>query len=149
MKNSKIILQHLYSHHPKYLYSRCYRKILALLPPTMQKHILYIYKKDQILYFVFDHPAFVMEFNYNKKHINDVLKLAKTEILECKKLEYSQCKSYYKFTTTTKKQHTLSYQRYTEKAKGTFEIFTKNEKLKNIFMKIKKQIQKNGTPAND
>ncbi len=148
MKNPKTILQHLYSNHPKFWQSRCFRKILSLLPPRFQQQILYIYLKNKTLYFVFSHPAFAMEFNYNKKVINEVLKLAKQNIHECKGLEFTHYKAYNKFIPTKQEEPTPS-QCYCEKAKGNFTIYTTNEALAKIFIKIKEQIQKNGTPAND
>ncbi len=90
-----------------------------------------------------------MEFNYNKKVINDVLKLAKQKIDECQGLEFTHYKAYNKFISTKKEESLPLYQRYSEKAKGSFTIFTNNEKLANILIKIKEQIQKNGTTAND
>ncbi len=107
----------------------------------MQKQILYIYKKDDTLFFVLKHPGFVMEFNYNKKHINDVLNLLRKKSDLCKDLQVSKIKNYYKFVAEPKPPQPKPLQRYKERAKGEFEIQTQNEELRQILEKIRQRIQ--------
>ncbi|SMC10093.1 hypothetical protein [Nitratiruptor tergarcus] len=143
MKNPNTIFSHLYSNQPKFVYQRCFQRIMKLLPQRFQDHILYIYKKQGTLYFVLNHPGFVMEFNYNKKHINEVLKLAKKEYIYCQNLEFSQIKCYAKFRPPKQEQSQTSLQKYKERAKGEFAIEVKNEKLAEILLRIKESIKKN------
>ena len=149
MKEPATIFKHLYSHHPKFWQSRCFAKILSLLPPKFKDHILYIYQKNSILYFVFNHPAFRAEFNYNKKHINEILKLAKQKIQECQALTFTQIRAYDKFIPPKVELTPPSSQCYSERAKGDFVIYPKNKELSLLLSKIKEQIQKNGSFAKD
>ncbi len=113
------------------------------MPKRFRDQILYIYKKQGVLYFVLKHPGFVMEFNYNKKHINEVLKLAKKEYLFCKDLEFTQIKCYAKFQPPMQEQSANSPQRYSERATGVFKVEVENEKLASIFARIKEAIKNN------
>ncbi len=149
MKNPTTIFKHLYSHHPKFWQSRCFRKILSLLPPRFKDHILYLYQKNGTLYFVFNHPAFAMEFNYNKKPINDILKLAKEKIEECQILTFTHIKGYHKFVAPQEPYSPPPLQQYKEQAQGEFTIYTTDEKLSTLLAHIKDQIKKNASSANN
>ncbi len=127
---------------PKYIEQRCFRKLIALLPPRMQEHILYAYRRGEILYFVLKHPGFVMEFNYNKKHINEVLKLLQSRYPQCQKLKITTIKGYHKFIPQPQEQPSPLL-RYTERALGNFTIATQNEELRALLEKIQEAIKKN------
>ncbi len=109
----------------------------------MQKQILYIYKKGQTLYFVLSHPGFLMEFNYNKKHINEVLNLLAERFEACKDIEISQIKAYHKYIPPTSPPRPKPLQRYKERAHGEFEVTTENEELKRLLEQIRQRIKSN------
>jgi len=110
----------------------------------MQEALLYIYKRGATLYFVFKHSGFVMEFNYSKNHINELLKLLQKEYPHCQDLHITTLKAYDKFVPTTQKPPPYR-SLYTERAKGDFEINTDNKEIEEILQKIKKAIRKNGS----
>ncbi len=107
----------------------------------MQRQVHYIYKKGGTLYFVLTHPGFLMEFNYNKKHINEVLNLLQKRFDACKDIEISQIKAYHKYTPPTPPPKPKPLQRYKERAKGEFEICTQNEELRKLLEQIRQRIK--------
>ncbi len=109
----------------------------------MQKRILYIYKKGETLYFVLAHPGFLMEFNYNKKHINEVLNLLSKRFKACEDIKISHIKAYHKYIPPPPPKKPKPIQRYKERALGEFEIATKNEELQKIFEQIRQRIRDN------
>ncbi len=132
----------------KYFEQRCFKQLASLLPPRMREHLLYIYKKGETLYFVFKHPGFVMEFNYSKNHINELLKMLQKEHPECQELQIRTLKSYHKFTIEEEVPTKPKFI-YTEQARGEFEIRSRNQQLKELLEKIKEAIRKNAASAKD
>lgn len=109
----------------------------------MQKQILYIYKKGDTLYFVLTHPGFLMEFNYNKKHINEVLNLLAERFEACSDIKISHIKAYHKYTPPAAPPKPKPLQRYKERARGEFEITTENEEFKKLLERIRQRIKSN------
>ena len=87
MKNVKSILNHIFPTSKKIEEHRCFSKILSLFPKNLKEHTIFCYKRDKTLFFVVDHPAIKMEFNYNQKLINELLNIAKKNVKECKDLD--------------------------------------------------------------
>ncbi|BCD67670.1 hypothetical protein [Nitratiruptor sp. YY09-18] len=144
MKNPSHIFTHLFPQKKRFFTQKCLNKLISLLPSSFKEHILYAYTKGNILYFVFDHPAFKMEFNYSKKDINDILKILRSHDPYCSDLCVKDLRAYYKFLPREEKK-IKKICRYTEKAQGDFEIATTNKELQEIFQKIKDAIKKNGS----
>ncbi len=144
MKKKKNILSHLFSNPIKLQEHKCLNRLKALLPKRFQQSLVSIYKKGHILYFVFNHQGLVMEFNYIKKDINELLKMVQMHDKNCTLLEIKQIKSYAKFQTKAPTQKQKSIQRYRERSRATFEIVPSNPELKMLLQKIKEAIKKNG-----
>ena len=144
MKNPSIIFSHLFSNKQKFFTQKCLSKLTTLLPKRFGEHLHYSYVKNHTLYFVFDHPAFVMEFNYSKKDINDVLKLLRQKSGYCRDLDVQNIKAYYKFLPSVQ-EHLPSILRYTERATGNFTIHTDNPKIRELMLKIQEAIRRNAT----
>ena len=147
MKNIKSILNHTFPKNSKLDEHRCFNKILSLFPQNLKKHILFCYKRDKTLFFVLDHPAIKMEFNYNQKLINELLNLAKTKIEECKEIKFNSFKTFISNKTLPKKVETKKIDTYFEKSNGNFSIYSENSEIRSIFEKIRdkiKEIKENG-----
>jgi hypothetical protein len=140
MKNPKTILAHLFENPSKFYEQRCFNRLKSLLPKTLQEAILYIYRRNDVLYFVLKHPGYVMEVNYNKNLIKELLTLLKSKELYCNEIEISRIKAYAKFVPK-KEVATKPMQRYEERASGNFES---SKEFAHIFEKIKKAIKANG-----
>jgi len=142
MKNVKSILNHIFPIKKRFNEHKCFHKIVSLLPKNLKEHVLFCYIKNGTLFFVLDHPGIKMEFNYNKKLINELLNIAQKNILECNDLKIKDFKSF----ISHKKKELISIKTnstYYEKAKGDFEIFAKKDEIKSIFEKIQKAIKNN------
>ncbi len=140
MKDPKTILTHLFENPLKFQQQRCFSKLKRLLPKNLQESIHYIYKRQKTLYFVLKHPGFVIELNYNKKLIKELLTLLRNKERFCKNIEIEQIKAYAKYTRK-KESQIKPMQRYTERAKGEFED---SKEFGEIFQKIKEAIKANG-----
>ncbi|NPA04427.1 MAG: hypothetical protein GXO61_06150 [Epsilonproteobacteria bacterium] len=140
MKEPASIFHRLFSNHKFYRRHKCLSRLISLLPTTMQEQIHYAYLKGKTLFFVLKHPGYVMEFNYNKKVINQVLSKLKRGYPFCEDVEVRAIQVYDKFIP---QKDTIcdTEKTYTERAKGEFEIKTDDPELKELFIKIKKAIQ--------
>ena len=145
MKKSSNIITHLKNQplYSKLKTVKCFEKIKSLLPPRLSCAILFIYIKNDILFFVLNHPGYKMEFNYNLNLIKGVLKELKKRELVCKDLVFKDVKAFVsnKIDLEENKNQTEEKLTYKERATGDFEIKTDNENLKNIFQNIKKVIK--------
>ena len=147
MKNVKSILNHIFPTSKKIEEHRCFSKILSLFPKNLKEHTIFCFKRDKTLFFVIDHPAIKMEFNYNQKLINELLNIAKKNVKECKDLDITGYKAFISNKISQKKSPIKKNQTYKEKSKGEFEVLTRNEEIKEILENIKKriiEINKNG-----
>ncbi len=140
MKTAKSIIEHL-KHHPqnsKVLEIACYEKVKAMLPPHLAKAVLFIYKKNQTLYFVLNHPGMKMEFNYKHSLIKNLLNKLKDFDENCKDIAITEIKSFVSNKIQAKKVIKPVIRRYyREKATGSFENKAQNEELKAIFENIR------------
>jgi len=140
MKTAKSIIEHL-KRHPrniKVLEIACYEKLKSMLPSHLVSAILFIYKKNQTLYFVLNHPGMKMEFHYKHSLIKTLLNKLKYFDENCKDIEVTEVKSFVSNKIQPKKVTKPPMRReYREKATGTFENKAQNEELKVIFEDIK------------
>ena len=125
----------------------CYNKLLSILPPRFQKALAFFYIKNGTLFGGLSHPGYKMELNYNKDLIKTLLSQISSFDKECEKV-FKEVKDVQffvsKFHTPKKVEIDLkTIPHYQELAKGEFEIKTKNEQLKEIFLKIKEDIERN------
>jgi len=145
MKSSKSIINHLIK---KPSYSKmgeklCYQKIADALPPHISKSILFIYRKNQTLFFVLSHSGIKMEFDYKHNLIKSLLNKIKNIDKSCSDIEITTIKSFVsnKVQKTQSPKESRKVLRYKERAKGEFEIKIQSENLKKIFQEIKSQIK--------
>ncbi len=146
MKNSNNIIIHLKNqpYYKKIKNIECFNKIKSLLPPKLSNSILFIYIKNQTLFFVLTHPGYKMEFNYNVNLIKRLLKELKKRDKNCQNLNIKDIKT---FVTNkiniqkTENNNKNSKIYYNERAKGNFKILTNNQKLKTRFLEIQKIIK--------
>jgi len=140
MKTAKSIIKHLKQHprNIKVLEMACYKKLKSLLPLQLQSAILFIYKKNQTLYFVLNHPGMKMEFHYKHSLINTLLKKLKELDENCKDIEITKIDSFVSNKIPLKKEQEVKIRRYfTEKSTGKFENKAKTEEIKLLFEEIK------------
>ena len=76
MKNAQSIISHLKQDPSlKNLQkTESYKKLLSLLPGNLSKAVRFMYNKNQVLFFVLDHPGYKMEFHYKLSLIKGLLK---------------------------------------------------------------------------
>ncbi len=139
MKSSNEIIAHIIKspQNKKILQKRCFEKLKNLLPPHLKNAILFMYIKNQTLFFVLNHPGMKMEFNYKHNLIKDLLNKIKEIDKDCKDIEIKNIKSFVSNLIEPKKDSYISNIKYKERAKGDFEILAKDEKLKDIFKQIR------------
>ncbi|NPA56488.1 MAG: hypothetical protein GXO19_01990 [Epsilonproteobacteria bacterium] len=102
---------------------------------------LYLYRRNRTLYFVFKHPGFVMEINYNKKLIKDLLTLLRERYKVCRHIEIEQIRAYAKFLPPEEKSGRERWEEsYEEWATGNF---PSSENFPELFEKIKEAIRRN------
>ncbi len=140
MKKSSNIISHLKNQplYSKLKTVKCFEKIKSLLPPRLSNAILFVYIKNDILFFVLNHPGYKMEFNYNLNLIKGVLKELKKRESVCKDLVFKNIKAFVsnKIDLEENKNQTEKKLIYKERATGDFEIKTNNKKLRQIFQNI-------------
>ena len=149
MKTAKSIITHL-KRHPrniKVLEIACYEKVKSMLPLHLQSAILFIYKKNQTLYFVLNHPGMKMEFHYKHILIKTLLNKLKDFDENCKDLDITEVKSFVSNKIPLNVVEEKKVQRYyREKSTGTFENKAENEEIKELFEEIKTMLmEKNDT----
>ncbi len=140
MKTAKSIIAHL-KRNPrnfKILEIACYEKVKSMLPSHLQSAILFIYKKNQTLYFVLNHPGMKMEFHYKHSLIKTLLNKLKELDENCKELDITEVNSFVSNKIFPKIEEEKKIQRfYREKSTGKFEIKAENAEIKALFEEIK------------
>ena len=146
MKDSKTIISHLKKHPSlKTLEQKeCFDMLIKLLPNSLSDFIKFLYIKNDILFFVLKHPSAKMEFNYKRNLIKDILKKIESFHPKCKCINLKEIKAFVSNKKELKpeifKNATIFYK---ERSLGDFTNKTKDEKLHEIFEKIRKEILKN------
>ncbi len=150
MKRSDKIIAHL-TRKPlfqKIGEKKCVEKIIAVLPPHLQKAVMFTYIKNGTLFFVLNHPGMKMEFNYKITLIKTLLKKIKDIDPLCADMQIADVRAF----VTNKIDFDPpppppSKFRYKERAKGTFYNFAVHPELKALFAQIKEEIRRNGATA--
>ncbi len=110
----------------------------------LQRMIKFAYIKNNILFFVLDHPGAKQEFDNNIQSIKSALKFAKPEA--CRELNIADIKAFVTHTPSRNKppmQQKQTKQIYPERAEGNFEVTVCDETLKEIFTSIRTIIKGN------
>jgi len=156
MKNASQIISTI-QQKPQYkriLTYKCVDKLKSALLPTIQRNIKYGYIKNSILYFViassinkYDKDNII---NTIKMILNSPMILESDKFLECTNTNIQDIKIYtdfkprFKYTLYSTSSH---IDKYGERSTGNFNINIKNEKLKEIMIKIQNIIKKNNNDA--
>ncbi|MFT7004666.1 MAG: hypothetical protein ACJAWW_002030 [Sulfurimonas sp.] len=143
MKNSAQILQFI-QHRPQFSKLskyRCIKKIQSLFSPALQKMIKFAYIKNDILFFVLNHPGAKQEFDNNIQNIKSALKFVNPD--ECIDVNVTDIKAFVTNKPVKKLElfKTDSRQEYKERATGNFKIDIKEEKLRNLAESIQNIIK--------
>jgi len=114
------------SFEQKLAFNRSLLRLKLTLPQRLRESVRFMYVKEKTLFFVLDHPALVMEFNYNHLSlIKDLLTKFDFEGL-------GDIKSVKCFATNKIKSDDTqdSSNTYTEHSKGTFKNHLQDDRLK-------------------
>jgi len=138
MKNSAQILQFI-QHKPQFSKLskyKCIKKIQSIFSPALQKMIKFAYFKNDILFFVLNHPGAKQEFDNNIQSIKSALKFVSPD--ECSEVTVTDIKAF--VTNKPIKKITLfktdSEEKYPERATGDIKVNIKEEKLRNLIQSI-------------
>ena len=142
MKNINIVLDHLITNplYSKLKHQKCFDLIKKSLPEPLQKGILFMYVKNDTLFFALKHPAFKMEFDYKLSLIKTLLSSLPPLQEACKTYKIKRIKTFVSKFTTQSETKTDTVPRYKECATGLFEIKAEDKAIKEKFEIIKRQI---------
>ncbi len=140
MKSAKSIIEHLL-HQPqnsKILQMACFEKVKSMLPAHLQAAIMFIYKKNNTLFFVLNHPGMKMEFHYKHTLIKTLLNKLQELDSNCQELDIKEVKSFVSNKIPPAKPTEKKEPRYfVEKSKGAFDNHAKDPKLQALFEEIR------------
>ena len=126
---------------------KCIDTIRLSFNAPLQRMIKFAYIKNNILFFVLNHPGAKQEFDNNIQSIKSALKFAKPDA--CQELNITDIKAFVTHTPSRNKpvmQQKQIKQIYHERAEGNFEISVKDEKLNQLIKSIRDIIkEKNAT----
>ncbi len=115
---------------------KCIKKIQSIFTPAVQKMIKFAYIKNNILFFVLNHPAGKQEFDNNIQSIKSALKLYKPD--ECKEIILDDIRAFVTHTPKIQIKSTIIKKEiYKERSLGNFEVNVKDEKLSELIKSIK------------
>ena len=141
MKNSTQILSHL-QHRPQFArltHYACIRSVQRLFPPHLQRMIRFAYIRNEILFFVFNHPGAKQEFDIIIDSIKTPLKRYPPQT--CDASTFTDIRAF----VTHKQQISPTFERsteldYEERSHGTFSNHSTNQKVHDIIEKIRHTI---------
>ncbi|SFP06341.1 hypothetical protein [Hydrogenimonas thermophila] len=144
MKNINVVLNHLVTNplYSRLKHQKCFDLIKKSLPEPLQKGILFMYVKNDTLFFALKHPAFKMEFDYKLSLIKTLLSSLPPLQESCKNYNIKKIKTFVSKFTTQSEVKTDTIPKYKECATGLFEIKAQNDDIKEKFEIIKRQITK-------
>ena len=119
---------------------KCIQRVQSIFVPALQRMIKFAYIKNDILYFVLNHPAAKQEFDNNIQNIKSALNFHTPE--ECSQTLLKDIKAF--VTHTPNKEHIVVKKenlRYQERASGDFIINIKDEKLNMLVKSIQNIIK--------
>jgi len=149
MKSSKSIINHLINKPQNYKLAElgCYEKIKKALPTHISDAILFIYRKNNTLFFVLNHPGIKMEFDYKHNLIKSLLNKIKSIDKNCQNIQIVEIKSFISNKIEQKPKEVVPKRYYREKSAGEFKVICENSELNDIFTKIKEVIKENAKPT--
>ena len=142
MKNSAQVLSHIVNQpqYKKLFQHQCIDAVKSLMPPHLQNMVSFAYVKQKVLYFVLNHPGAKQEFDIIISSIKTPLRLYPPE--KCKEMAFEDIRAYVSHTPPHKKKTQQSTQEvtYPERATGNFSNTIKDDKLHQLFEKIRQEI---------
>jgi len=126
---------------------KCIEKIQSIFNPALQRMIKFAYIKNNVLFFVLNHPGAKQEFDNNIQSIKSALNFHTPD--ECSENEIQDIRAF--VTHTPHKKFVLEEkipQLYKERSHAEFEINIEDEKLRALAQSIKEIIKK-GRDNND
>jgi len=144
MKNINAVLNHLLSNplYSKIKHQKCFALIKKSLPEPMQKGILFIYVKNETLFFALKHPAHKMEFDYKLSLIKNLLSSLPPLQDACKNYNIKKIKTFVSKFTTKSENKIDTVPRYKECSTALFEIKAEDDAIKEKFEAIKREINR-------
>jgi len=138
MKDVNTILNHLVANplYSKLKHQQCFTLIKKSLPKPLQKGILFMYVKNDTLFFALKHPAFKMEFDYKLSLIKNLLSSLPPLQVACKTYDIKRVKTFVSKFTTQPETKIDTVPRYKEHAIGLFEIKAQDSDIKERFEDI-------------
>lgn len=144
MKNAQSIISHL-KQDPSLenLHkTESYKKLLSLLPGNLSKAVRFMYNKNQVLFFVLDHPGYKMEFHYKLSLIKGLLKQLIALDPTCACIDAKEIKT---FVTNKPPLHVNSPQLptgpfYDEPSLAAFQNRAKDPEINALFESIRQTI---------
>ncbi len=144
MKNAQDIITNL-QNKPQFsrlAKHKCIKRIESTFSPALQKMIKFAYIKNDILFFVLNHPGAKQEFDNSIQSIKSALNFYTPE--ECSDTLISDIKAF--VTHTPQKEILFTPKKnplYPERAKGDFTIGIKDAKLYALAKSIQNIIREN------
>lgn len=93
MKTAHFLVEHLSAtpHFRNIGTQKAYAGFKRLLPPRLAKAVLFMYEKNEILFFVLNHPGLKMEFHYKMNELRGMLTLVREKIPELSHITDLKC----------------------------------------------------------
>lgn len=141
MKKANLILNHLRKNplYGKLQKAQSYEKLLLFLPNGLRRGVSFMYNKNDTLFFVFEHEAFLHEFknlqrdrenkyklSFIKRKLNELIALDES----CRCIDANQIEAFVKRSPRVKKEdpkETKPY--YKERSFGIFENRLSDKKI--------------------
>jgi len=123
---------------------KCIDRIRLSFNAPLQRMIKFAYIKNNVLFFVLNHPGAKQEFDNNIQSIKSALKFVQPK--ECADLQIEDIRAFVTHTPTPRRSMTTepteTAPHYPERAKGAFAMPTRDPKLLALMQEIQSIIQK-------
>ena len=144
MKNAQDIITNIQNkpQFSKLAKHKCIKRIESTFSPALQRMIKFAYIRNDVLFFVLNHPGAKQEFDNNIQSIKSALNFYTPD--ECSETFISDIKAF--VTHTPHKEIEFKVNEpvlYPERSKGDFTIEIKDEKLHALAQSIQKIIKEN------
>lgn len=149
MKKASFIINHIQSIplNEKVSKIRSYKKLLSLLPVTLQKGVRFMYNKNNTLFFVLEHQGYKMEFDniqrptkYRENFIKSLLKDLIKHDPSVQAIDANHIKAFVTNKAPRQKDTYISLPIYKERSDGEFKNRAKSQKLHKLFEEIRESI---------
>ncbi len=119
---------------------KCIKKIESTFTPALAKMIKFAYFKNDVLFFVLNHPAGKQEFDNNIQSIKSALKYVTPD--ECRDITITDIKAFVTHTPQAQpKQLLRKIETYPERSSGEFQNEVHEHKLKALIASIQNIIK--------